>query len=84
MTHLKVVELNTGDLSDIPRALRELADRIERGEYDSAHNLAWVLDCGDSRVELGLAGRAPEPAATAHLLFDIAMTRLVRGALGES
>ncbi|MCR4297380.1 MAG: hypothetical protein NUV75_01315 [Gallionella sp.] len=67
------------DLTDVPRVLRALADAIERGEYGDAHNVACVVDCGDSRVECGLAGAAPEPGATAHLLFAIAQRKLEKG-----
>lgn len=71
-----VVKLPDRDLTDVPKTLRALADAIERGEYGDAHNVAWVIDCGDSRVECGMAGAAPEPGATAHLLFAIAQRKL--------
>ena len=71
-----ILRLPDRDLTDVPRALRALADAIERGEYGDAHNVAWVVDCGDSRIEVGMAGAAPEPGATAHLLFAIAQRKL--------
>lgn len=71
-----VLQFPDRDLTDVPRTLRALADAIERGEYGDAHNVAWVVDCGDSRVACGLAGAAPEPEATAHLLFAIAQRKL--------
>lgn len=71
-----ILHLPDRDLTDVPRTLRELADSIERGEYGDGHNVAWAVDCGDSRVECGLAGAAPEPGATAHLLFAIAQRKL--------
>lgn len=74
-----VLQLPDRDQTDVPRTLRVLADRIERGEYGDAHNVAWVCDCGDSRIECGLAGAAPEPGATAHLLFSIAQRKLEVG-----
>lgn len=64
------------DISDIPKMLRSLADDIEAGRYDDAHNLAWALDCGDGRVAIGLLGRAASAGAEAHLLFAIAQRRL--------
>lgn len=76
MSNLNIIELPDRDLTDVPRALRALADGIERGDYGDAHNVAWVVDCGDSRIEIGMAGAAPEPGATAHLLFGIAMRKL--------
>lgn len=72
---LKVIKFPDKNISDIPRALRALADGIENGEY-SPHNLAWVMDCGDAIVDLGLMGEAPEPGATAHLLFAVAQRKL--------
>lgn len=73
-----VLRLPERDLTDVPRALRALADAVERGEYGDAHNAAWVVDCGNQRVGCGLAGAAPEPGATAHLLFAIAQRKLER------
>lgn len=69
------------DVSDIPASLRRLADEIERGEFGDAHNLGWVIDCGNSRVELGMLGKAPEPATTAHFLYSLAQRKLEQGAL---
>lgn len=74
-----IVHLPERDLTDVPRALRALADAIEAGDYGDAHNVAWAIDCGDHRIECGLAGAAPEPGATAHLLFAIAQRRLGEG-----
>ena len=71
-----VLKLPDRDLTDVPRALRALADAVERGEFADAHNVAWVIDCGDSRVECGLAGPAPEPGAAAHLLLAIGQRKL--------
>lgn len=81
MTHLKVVELDTGNIGDVPAALRLLADSIERGEYGDAHNVAWVADCGNGRVEVGLMGRASEPGAVCHFLLTLGTVRLQDGAL---
>lgn len=62
--------------SDVAGALRELADNIERGGKGDAHNLAWVLDCGDGVIETGLMGKAPEPAMTAYYLLGLAQRKL--------
>lgn len=78
---LKVVPLNPSCAQDIPGALRALAERIETGGYGFAvHNVGWVMDCGDGRVEIGLLGAAPEPGATGHLLFALGQRKL-EGAL---
>ena len=67
---------------DIPSALRLLAAQIQAGEFDDVHNLAWVIDCGDSRVEIGLMGHAPQPGATGHLLFSLAQHKMLTGTIG--
>lgn len=72
----KLIRLPDVNLGDVPRALRALADAIERGEYGDAHNAAWVVDCGNGESLVGLAGAAPEPGATAHLLLGIGMRKL--------
>ena len=64
---------------DIPAALRKLADGIEAGEYGDAHNVAWIIDCGDGRKEIGLLGKSPSPGAEAHLLFALAQHRILDG-----
>lgn len=79
---LKVVSLPERDIADVPRGLRALADQIEAGEYGDGHALAWVIDCGGSRIELGLLGGTPEPGAVGHLLFGLAARRLEDSALG--
>ena len=74
---LKIVPLKAGNLTDIPAALRLIADEIEAGEYGDAHNLAWAIDCGHNRVDCGLLGQAPEPGSTAYFLFGRAMKKLI-------
>lgn len=46
---------------DIPSALRELAEEIERGEHGEAFNLMWVIDKGNSEMSPGLMGKSPQP-----------------------
>jgi hypothetical protein len=73
---LRVIQFPDKDINDIPGTLRKLADQIEAGDYDDAHNLAWVIDCGDSRIEVGMMGKAPEPATLAHFLFALGQRKL--------
>lgn len=61
---------------DVANALRELADEIDKGTKGDAHNLAWALDCGDGDIQVGLMGKAPEPALTAYYLLGLAQRRL--------
>lgn len=76
-----VVELPVHDPTDIPARLRSLAAQIEAGEYGDAHNLAWVLDCGSGRIEMGLLGRAATIGAEAHLLFCVAAHKIECGCI---
>jgi hypothetical protein len=73
---MNVVKLEVPCIGDVSEALRRLADAIDAGEYGDAHNLAWVIDCGDKRVECGLTGKGGEPAPLAHYLFALAMRKL--------
>lgn len=52
----QLVHLPLPDIRDGPRALRALADAIEAGQHGDAHHIAWVLDCGDGRVDIGMTG----------------------------
>ena len=73
---LKVVEIKTGNLGDIPNGLRRLADQVERGDYGDVHNLAWSIDCGSGRIEIGMLRKAPEAGVTAYYLFALSMRKL--------
>lgn len=74
---MKVVKFPARDLADIPAALRRIASEIEAGEYGDSHNLAWVIDCGDGRIECGLLGNAPEAGSLGHFLFCKAAHKLM-------
>ena len=69
------------DLKDLPRALRALAESVEKGEYDEAHNLAWVMDCGSARIEVGFLGQSPYPGSDAHLLLALGQRKLEHAAM---
>jgi len=73
---LSVVSFPSKDIRNVPASLRALADSIEQGLYGAAHNLAWVIDCGDARIEAGLLGSAAEVAPTAYFLFGLAQRRI--------
>ena len=72
---LKVVTLPATMANDIVGTLRLIADQIERGEYGTVTNLAWVME-HDGEVDAGLLGMAAEIGPTAHLLFAIAQRKL--------
>jgi hypothetical protein len=67
---------------DIPAALRLLADSVERGDFDAAHNLAWVIDCGDGRVDVGYLGQCPELATALHYLLALGQRKVEDAGLG--
>lgn len=76
-TKLNVLSFpNLPGCKDVAGALRELADAIERGDKGDAYNLAWSLDCGDSRIEIGLMGKSAEPAMKAYYLLGLAQRKL--------
>lgn len=61
---------------DIPGRLRELADRIEAGEFGEIHSIAWVADCGGGNVAVGLVGASPLEGPQAHILLHMGMLKL--------
>ncbi len=71
-----LVQFPDKDVGDVPKSLRTLADAIEGGKYDDAHNLVWVIDCGGSRIEVGLIGASPSPASLAYFLLGLGMRRI--------
>ena len=74
---LKVIEFPPQHAAQsVSEGLRAIADAIDNGEYGDAHNLSYVIDCGDSRIEIGLLGKAPEPALTAYFLFGLGKSRI--------
>lgn len=71
-----LLKLPVSNLKSVPDALRDLADSIEAGRYDDAHSLAWVIDCGDGKIAVGLLGKSVVPAPEAHYLLALGMRRL--------
>jgi hypothetical protein len=76
-----LVQFPEREIDDIPRMLRRLAEQIEAGQYDEANNVAWVIDCGNGRIELGMMGRCKEPGAEAHLLLSLGINKIEAGAI---
>jgi hypothetical protein len=56
--------------------LREIADRIERGEFGAVYSVTWVADCGGGQVQVDFIGPSPLPGAAAHLSLALAMRKL--------
>lgn len=79
---MKVVAFPDISVGDVPRMVRAIADSIEEGKYGDAHNLAWVIDCGNGRIEIGLCGASPEAGATAYLLLGLAKRKIEDECIG--
>jgi len=73
---LKVVNFPVSNISDVPNALRLLADNIEAGEYGDAHNLGWVIDKGHGEIAIGLLGQCSEPGTNLYFLFGLGMRKI--------
>ncbi len=73
---MNIVEMPTTSLLDIPKQLRNLADRIESCEYGNVYQVAWVLHNGEPPVHVGLYGPSAKPTAEGHFLFALAMREL--------
>lgn len=74
---MNIIDLPVKDIGSIAQRLRDLADAIEEGHFGDAHNVAWVIDCGGGKVEVGFLGRSPGVAgADAHLLLGIGLHKL--------
>lgn len=56
--------------------LRDLAQRIEAGEFGPVQSVSWVADKGDGTVEVGFIGPSPLPSPTAHLMLAMGMRKL--------
>lgn len=72
----KVLRLPIGGARGVAAELRDLAARIEAGEFGEIHSVAWVADCGDMKVEVGLVGASPLPGPAAHLLLSMGARKL--------
>lgn len=81
---MKLLKFPVQGIQDIPSGLRKLADDIESGKFDDAHNVAWIIDCGNSRIEYGLLGKAASPGAEFNILLDVTKHKFINAAsLGD-
>jgi hypothetical protein len=74
-----VVAIPAGNLADIPARLRAIADQIEAGDYGEAQKLAWVIDCGNGRIDVGLLGHASAIGPELHLLLTTGALTIAHG-----
>jgi hypothetical protein len=72
---MKLIPFPQSNIADIPTALRNLANDVENGKHGDAHNLAWVIDCGDSSINVGLMGKAGDGAPLCYYLLGLGMRK---------
>lgn len=72
----KVVALPVKAGERISDQLRDLAARIELGDYGTVHSVSWVADVDGGKVEVGFIGQSPLPGAAAHLSLALGMRKL--------
>ena len=76
----ELVQFPPQDCTKVAIGLRNLADAIENGGYGDAHNVAWVIDCGNKRIEIGLLGACPELATSLHYLLSLGVRNVEKAA----
>ena len=79
MSDLKVIKFPAPNMGDVSAQLRALADCVDRGDYGDAHNIAWVIDCGDNRTEFGLMGQSESSGANFVLLMNLGLHKFMQG-----
>ena len=76
---MKLLQFEQPECNHVVTGLRNLANNIEAGNYGDAHNLAWVINCGNGDVETGFLGEAKEPGAELFLLLAMGTHKIVSG-----
>jgi hypothetical protein len=76
---MKLLKFPEIGINDVHTGLRNLATSIESGNFGDAHNLVWVVDCGEGVVETGLLGKASAPGAEAFLLLAMGQKTIMDG-----
>ncbi len=71
-----LLQLPKSNIDDLPAGLRKLADEIEAGEFGDGHFLAWAIDCGAGRIEIGGLGQSAQPGTEAYFLYGLAQRKL--------
>lgn len=74
----KIVSFPVKFGDDIPSQLRDLADRVERGEFGTVHSVTWVADQADGKVEVGHLGQSPLPGPVAVQMLFMGMQKLTK------
>lgn len=69
--------------TDIPSALRVLADEIEAEKHGATHSLLWVVDAGGGQIKLGLMGKCSDSGLTAYFMAGAAQKKIMGGISDE-
>lgn len=72
---MQLLKLPEKDICNLSTALRDLANRIDAGEYEGAEQIAFIIDCG-ATASFGMLGGS-ESVADFNLLLDVAKTSLL-------
>ena len=80
---MKLLQFEQPECIDVVTGLRNLANNIEAGNFGDAHNLAWVIDCGNGDVDVGLLGKAKEVGAELFLLLSMGTHKIVTGVTNQ-
>lgn len=80
---MKLLKFEQPECNDVVTGLRNLANGIEAGSFGDAHNLAWVVDCGNGDVEIGLLGEAKEAGAELFLLLAMGTHKIISGVTNQ-
>ena len=78
MSDLKVLEFPDDSQKTVADALRLLANRVDAGEFGTAHNAVWVIDKGNGVVDVGLLGHSREVAPLAYTLLGLGQSHVIR------
>lgn len=62
---------NTPESKSIPEQLIELAKSIQQGDFGPVQKVAYVMDCGDGAIVVGLAGDTKSIAIETYFMLGI-------------
>lgn len=78
MPKFEVVELPCTPVQDIPAMLRNLANRVESGDFGTVANIAYVMDIGEGSIDVGLMGQSASPGTEAYFLLACGQKHILR------
>ena len=73
---MQLLTLPVKDVSDLSTALRNIANRIDDGEFEGAYQIGFIINCG-KKISYGLLGKCKSNKAEFNLLLDVAKKSLI-------